>query len=206
MLNAFHKESEREKMSSIDKIYQIKVTLQRSKPPIWRRLLVPSDATLFDMHKIIQIAMGWTNSHLHQFIIDGERYSIPSEEDWEPVIDERKYRLSEITPNEQSKFVYEYDFGDGWEHEVIVEKIMPIDPKAKYPHCLKGKRACPPEDVGGVWGFERFLEAMKNPMHEEHDSYISWWGGQYDPEAFNLDKINQGLQEIDQIDWWWEDL
>lgn len=194
------------KTPSTEKIYQIKVTLMRSKPPIWRRLLVSGNATLFNLHKIIQIAMGWTNSHLHQFIIDGEHYSIPSEEDWEPVIDEREHRIAEIAPVEQSKFIYEYDFGDSWEHESIVEKILPVDPKLEYPFCMAGKRACPPEDVGGTWGFEEFLEAMKDPKHEEHESYVTWWGGLFDPEAIDLDEINQGLQEIDQIDWWWEDL
>jgi hypothetical protein len=194
------------KTPSTEKIYQIKVTLMHSKPPIWRRLLVSGNATLFDLHKIIQIAMGWTNSHLHQFIIDGEHYSIPSDEDWEPVIDEREHRIAEIAPVEQSKFIYEYDFGDSWEHGITVEKILPVDPKLEYPFCMAGKRACPPEDVGGTWGFEEFLEAMKDPKHEEHESYVVWWGGRFDPEAIDLDEINQGLQEIDQIDWWWEDL
>lgn len=193
-------------MASSGKIYQIKVTLKYSKPPIWRRLLVSGDATLFQLHKIIQIAMGWTNSHLHQFIIAEEFYSIPSEDDWEPVIDERKYRLAKVAPTEQAQFIYEYDFGDSWEHVIVVEKILPSDPKAKYPYCVKGKRACPPEDVGGVWGFEEFLEAMKNPKHKEHESYVDWWGEVFDPEALDLDEINQRLQDIDQIDWWWEDL
>ena len=193
-------------MSQTEKIYQLKVTLRGSKPPIWRRLLVSSKLTLFDLHKIIQIAMGWTNSHLHQFIIAGKYYSIPSEYDWGPVIDERKYRLGEIAPSEQSKFIYEYDFGDSWQHEILVEKILAIDPKAKYPYCLKGKRACPPDDVGGVSGFAEFLEAIKDPQHEEHETYVEWWGGQYDPEALDLDDVNQGLRDIDQIDWWWEDL
>jgi hypothetical protein len=192
--------------SSTDKIYQIKITLRDTKPPIWRRLLVPGSATLYDLHKIIQVAMGWTNSHLHQFIIDDEYYSIPSEDDWQPVIDERKFRLAEIAPTEGSKFIYEYDFGDGWEHEVIVEKTSPVDPKAKYPFCVKGVRACPPEDVGGIWGFEEFLEAMKDPSHKEHESYIEWWGGLFDPEAFDLDETNQLLEEIDQMVWWWDDL
>ena len=194
------------KKSLTEKIYQIKVTLRDSKPPIWRRLLVSGNAPLFDLHKIIQVSMGWTNSHLHQFIIDGEYYSIPSEEDWEPVIDERKYRMAEIASTERSKFIYEYDFGDSWEHEIVIEKILPIDPQTEYPYCMKGKRACPPEDVGGVWGFEEFLEAMKDPKHEEHESFIEWWGGQYDPEVIDLEGINQVLQEIDQIEWWWEDL
>lgn len=192
-------------MASTEKIYQIKVNLRYSKPPIWRRLLVSGNATLFDLHKIIQIAMGWTNSHLHQFIIGDEYYSIPSPEDWEPVIDERKYRLAKIAPAEASKFIYEYDFGDSWEHEIVVEKILALDPQAKVPSCLKGKRACPPEDVGGVWGFGEFLAAMKDPKHEEHESYLEWWGGQFDPEALDLDEINQGLENRDQIDWWWED-
>ena len=193
-------------MSSSDKIYQIKVTLRHSKPPIWRRLLVSGNATLFDMHKTVQIAMGWTNSHLHQFIIAGRYYTLPSEWDWEPVIDERKYRLADIAPSERRKFIYEYDFGDSWEHEIVVEKILPVDPQAKYPYCLKGKRARPPEDVGGVWGFAEFLEAMKDPQHEEHESYIEWWGGPYDPEEFDLEEVNEGLQEIDQIEWWSDDL
>jgi hypothetical protein len=189
-----------------ERIYQLKVTLRDSRPPIWRRLLVSDTINLFDLHKIIQLAMGWTNSHLHQFIINGEYYSIPSDEDWKPVIDEREYQIAKIAPNEQRKFIYEYDFGDSWEHDVLVEKILPTEPDTEYPVCIDGEQACPPEDVGGVWGFEEFLKAMKDPKHEEHESYVTWWGGQYDPEAFDLKEVNEGLQDIDQIDWWWDDL
>lgn len=188
--------------SGSTKIYQIKVTLRRSKPPIWRRLLVPGDVTLYDLHKIIQAAMGWMNCHLHQFIIGGEYYGIPSEDDWEPMIDERKYRLAEIAPTERSKFIYEYDFGDGWEHDVVVEKILPREPDGKYPYCLKGKRACPPEDVGGIWGYEEFLKAMKDPTHEEHETYVEWWGGIFDPEDFDLERTNRRLQTIDEYERW----
>jgi hypothetical protein len=188
-------------MSSRNKKYQIKITLRHSKPPIWQRLLVSGDTNLFDLHKIIQIAMGWTNSHLHQFIIDGEYYSIPSEDDWEPVIDEREYNLEDVAAYERSKFIYEYDFGDSWEHEITVEKILPSVSKRECPRCIKGKRACPPEDVGGIWGFEDFLEAIKDPKHEEHESYLMWYGGQYDPNAIDLEDINQRLQnDIDKID------
>ncbi|RMD71013.1 MAG: plasmid pRiA4b ORF-3 family protein [Gammaproteobacteria bacterium] len=182
-------------MSAKDQIYQIKVTLRHSKPPIWRRLLVPGDTTLHDLHRIIQIAMGWTDSHLHQFVINGEYYGIPSGDDWYPVKDERKYRLAKVA-GEQSKFIYEYDFGDSWEHEIKVEKILPPDPKKSYPYCVKGKRACPPEDVGGIWGYEEFLEAMKDPAHEEHDTYVEWWGETFDPEAFDLDEVNRELQAL----------
>ncbi len=193
-------------MPSSEKIYQLKVTLRGSKPPIWRRLWVSENATLLDLHKIIQIAMGWTNSHLHQFIIAGQYYSIPSVEDWQPVIDERKYRLAKIAPSENSRFLYEYDFGDSWEHDIVVEEILPPDPAAHYPYCVTGRRACPPEDVGGVWGFQEFLAAMKDPQHEEHDGYVAWWGGYYDPAALDLDEINQQLQTINQRYWGLEDL
>lgn len=190
------------KSSSTGKLYQIKVVLKDSKPPIWRRLLVSSEIRLYDLHKVIQIAMGWTNSHLHQFEVGGEYYGIPHGYDWEPVIDEREVRMSEIAPAEGKKFAYEYDFGDSWGHDVIIEKILPIEPGEQYPKCIKGKRACPPEDVGGIWGYEEFLEAMKDPNHAEHVSYAEWWGGQFDPEEFDMEETNQALKDIDQFEWW----
>ncbi|MCJ7702903.1 MAG: plasmid pRiA4b ORF-3 family protein [Anaerolineales bacterium] len=181
---------------SNNSIYQLKVTLHHSKPPIWRRLLVLDSIPLDRLHTIIQVAMGWTNSHLHQFIIEGSYYSIPSPDDWEPMIDERRYSLNQIAPFEKYKFTYEYDFGDSWEHEIVVEKILPFDPNVKYPICIKGKRACPPEDIGGVWGYDEFLEIMKDPAHDEYDSYIEWLGDGFDPEEFDIEEINQVLQRI----------
>jgi hypothetical protein len=162
-------------------VYQLKVTLRDSKPPIWRKLLVLDSTTLYKLHQIIQVAMGWTDSHLHQFIIENKRYSIPSPEDWEPVIDERRTHLNQVIPSEKFKFVYVYDFGDSWEHEILVEKILPSELGVKYPLCIKGKRACPPEDVGGIWGYDSFLEAMGDPSHKEYDFYLEWWGGEFDP-------------------------
>lgn len=181
---------------STDLIYSLKVSLRDSKPPIWRRLLVPGSITLYQLHHIIQIAMGWTDSHLHQFIIGDEYFSIPSPEDWEPVKDERRYHLNRIAPSENYKFIYEYDFGDGWEHEILVEKIQPAEAGVKYPLCIKGKRACPPEDVGGVWGYMEFVEAMRDPNHEEHDSYVEWWGDDFNPEEFDIEVVNRALQRI----------
>jgi hypothetical protein len=181
---------------SNNSIYQLKVTLHYSKPPIWRRILVPDSVALDKLHTIIQVAMGWTNSHLHQFIIEGSFYSIPSPGDWEPMIDERRYRLNQIAPSENYKFTYEYDFGDSWEHEIVVEKILPFDPNVKYPICIKGKRASPPEDIGGIWGYDEFLEIMKDPAHDEYDSYIEWLGDEFDPEEFDIEEINQVLQRI----------
>jgi hypothetical protein len=181
---------------SIKNVYQIKIALRDSKPPIWRRLLVSGAISLYKLHQIIQIAMGWTDSHLHQFIIDGKYYSIPSPEDWGPVIDERRSHLSTIAPSEGDKFIYEYDFGDSWEHVILVEKILPPEPGVKFPVCIKGKRACPPEDVGGIWGYEEFLEAISDPSHEEHYSYLEWWGTEFDPEEFNIEEVNTSLGQM----------
>lgn len=146
--------------------------------------------------------MGWTNSHLHQYVKDERYYSIPHEYDWHSVIDEREIQLGELAPNEGDKFVYEYDFGDSWDHTITVEKIIPIDSQIQYPHCVKGKRACPPEDVGGIWGYEEFVEAMKDSSHEAHDHFLEWWGEQFDPEEFDLNETNKSLQKIDEIEWW----
>ena len=177
-------------------IYQLKITLRDSRPPIWRRVLVPGSFSLYKLHLVIQLAMDWTDSHLHQFIIDDQYYSIPSQDDWEPVIDERRIMLSKIAPHPKCKFVYEYDFGDSWTHDVVVEKIFPPEAGVKYPYCIKGKRACPPEDVGGVWGYDTFLEAIRDAEHEEHDSYLEWVGGEFDSEAFDIEEVNKALRRL----------
>jgi len=176
-------------------IYQLKVTLRESKPPIWRRLQIGSDVRLGELHDIFQIAMGWTDSHLHQFIVGGVFYGV-SDPDWDmDVEDERKVRLDQIASAEKEKFFYEYDFGDGWEHEVLVEKILAPEPEADYPRCIKGKRNCPPEDIGGVWGYGDFLEAIQDEDHPEHEEYLEWIGGSFDPEAFDLEEVNEVLKK-----------
>lgn len=179
-------------------IYQIKVTLRDSKPPIWRRLLVSSETTLASLHDIIQIAMGWEDSHLHAFEVGEDRYSAPMEDLFDDLDfkDERRVKLSKIVPDEGFKFGYEYDFGDSWNHIILVEKILPADPAQVVPVCIKGKRACPPEDVGGVWGYDTFLEAIKNPNHPEHDMYTEWVGDDFDSEALDLDAINAALRGL----------
>jgi hypothetical protein len=177
-------------------IYQLKITLRDSRPPIWRRVLVPGGFSLRKLHQVVQIAMGWTDSHLHQFTVGGIYYGEPHPDDEMEMSDERRFTLNQIAPREKSKFAYEYDFGDGWDHEILVEKIFPPEPGVKYPLCVQGKRACPPEDVGGVWGYDTFLQAIRDPDHEEHDSYLEWIGGEFDPEAFDLDEVNQELRRI----------
>ena len=172
-------------------VYQFKITLLGLEPPIWRRIQVP-DGTLDDLHDHIQTAMGWTNSHLHHFVIRGNRYGDPELlddgfEDDEELRDSTQTQLSVLLAKarKSTKFRYEYDFGDGWEHEVAFEGCIAAESSVRYPRCIEGARACPPEDVGGIWGYVEFLEAIHNPRHEEHAGMLEWIGGKFDPEKFN---------------------
>lgn len=177
-------------------IYQIKVTLNDSKLPIWRRFLVPASISLHQLHTILQIVMGWTNSHLHQFIIDDEYYGEPEEEEGysEDLMNEKRYRLNQFVSGKGFKFTYEYDFGDGWDHTVHVEAILPIRKGTQYPICLEGKRACPPEDIGGVEGYDDLLNIFSNPKHPEHEELIEEFGEDFDPEFFDIEDVNLGLR------------
>jgi Plasmid pRiA4b ORF-3-like protein len=177
-------------------IYQIKVTLQGSRPPIWRRFEAPGDISLPRLHAVLQIVMGWTNSHMHQFKAGGRYYGKPEPDfgDDLQIVDERQVRLNQIAPRARSRFVYEYDFGDSWEHELVVEKILSPEAGVQYPRCLDGQRACPPDDVGGVWGYQDFLDAIRDPNHPDHEDMVEWIGGEFDPEAFDLRGVNGALQ------------
>lgn len=181
------------------KIYQIQISLKGFKPKIWRRIVVPSDILMPDLHKIIQTVMGWTNSHLHQFIKNRKFYSLPYEDNWDelPINDYRKIKLNYFLKKENDKLIYEYDFGDGWEHEILLEKTLPDNSNFQYPECLKGKMNCPPEDCGGVWGYSDMLEILKNPKHKEYEEYIEWLGGEFDPEHFDKDEVNEILKSQD---------
>jgi len=179
------------------KTYQLKVTLKGIRPPIWRRILTESTMPLPAFHLTLQVVMGWDNAHLHQFTQDGKIYSIRDPEFNLPgTLDESQYRLHQLLKKEKDHLVYEYDFGDGWEHHVVLEKILPYDPDQPLPLCIKGKRACPPEDVGGVWGYTNFLEALTDPAHPDHDDYRSWVGDSFDPLAFELEEVNALLHDI----------
>jgi hypothetical protein len=179
-------------------IYQIKVMLQYSKPPIWRRLLIRSDKTLADLHFYIQATMGWWDYHLHQFIVGETYFGVPNPDydDYLEMHDEGEVTLQQVAPGEGSRFRYEYDFGDGWMHQVRVEKILPPEPGQRYPACIAGRRACPPEDVGGIWGYYHFLEAIQDPEHPEHETYSDWIEGEFDPAAFDLDEANEALRAL----------
>ncbi len=171
-----------------DTLFQFKITLVGTKPPIWRRVHT-KDCNLGDLHEIIQTAMGWENSHLHQFVIDGVRYGPPSPGDLDfglGMKDESKIRLSQLLPKtgKAFRFKYEYDFGDGWLHQILFEGYRPVEKSIKYPICLEGARACPPEDVGGIGGYEQFLEALADPKHERHEEFMEW-SGPFDAEEFD---------------------
>jgi len=179
-------------------IYQIKVTLDDTHPPIWRRILVAGNTTLLKLHDILQIVMGWEDYHLHMFTVGGSIYGDPADDEYGDLgtIDEANYKLSQVIHIDGQRFSYEYDFGDSWDHTLLVEKILPPEEGVRYPVCLKGKRACPPEDVGGVWGYKNFLDAIRNPGHNEHEEYLAWIGGEFDPEAFDLEKVNTRLRSM----------
>jgi hypothetical protein len=187
-------------MTTPKNIYQIKVTLDDSKPPIWRRLLVKDATTLGQLHTILQIAMGWEDYHLHMFTLGQEIYGNPEYDETGEfgTKDEKRYRLNQFVNREGFKFRYEYDFGDSWDHTLLVEKILPAEKGVRYPVCTTGKRACPPEDVGGVWGYEDFLQAIASPKHEEHDSYLEWIGGKFDPEEFDVTEVNEALHHFNR--------
>jgi DNA invertase Pin-like site-specific DNA recombinase len=180
-------------------VYQLKITLRDIRPPIWRRVQVRGDATLGHLHWVIQFAMGWTNSHLHSFSIQGVEYSMLMPDlglDDLDMLDEQPVKLSKVITGEKFKFFYTYDFGDSWEHEVLVEKVLTAKADTDYPTCLKAKRTCPPEDCGGSWGYQEFLEAIKDTDHPEHESMLEWVGGSFDPETAELDTINALLKTI----------
>ena len=140
--------------------------------------------------------MGWADYHLHQFIVGRTYYGVPHPDYGFDMRNEKRMKLNQIVASEGFKFRYEYDFGDGWLHNLLVEKVLPPQPGQQYPVCIKGKRACPPEGVGGVWGYYGFLEAIQNPNHPEHEGYLEWVGDEFDPEEFDLDAVNEALRAL----------
>jgi hypothetical protein len=176
-------------------IYQLKVTLRHIRPPIWRRVQVPAELTLARLHDIVQDVMGWTDSHLHSFEIRSERFGVPSPEDWSPVRDERRVRLADVLVAPKEQALYTYDFGDSWEHAIVIEKILEPEPGADYPLCVAGRRARPPEDIGGPWGYGHMLEALADPSDPEREEYLEWLDGPFDPKAFDLAEANHLLRQ-----------
>jgi hypothetical protein len=180
-------------------LYQVKISLKGIKPGIWRRLVVESHILLPDLHKIIQTSMGWTNSHLHQFFINGEFYTTEDMDELyfedSEYIDYQDIRLSSVLKYEKDSIIYEYDFGDGWVIDITLERRLSEDPTHPLPYCQDGRMNSPPEDVGGVPGFNTMLEALKkHPHDEEYQAYFEWLGQEFDPKFFNREIINELLQ------------
>ena len=178
-------------------LYQLKVTLRDIQPPIWRRIQVWEDTTLAQLHTILQIVMGWEDYHLHQFVIGRRLYSVPDPDDdmyERKVIDERQVPLGQVVPRVGTQFAYLYDFGDSWEHDLLLEAILLPETATPYPTCTSGERRTPPEDVGGTHGYEEYLAVLSDPEHEEHENMLQW-RGPFDPETFSPAQVNQGLQK-----------
>ena len=183
-------------------LYHIKVVLRGSKPAIWRRLQVPANARLDWLHAVLQVTLGWTNSHLHQFKVEDDCYSdtrhhFAEFEDDPEILDASKFTLRQLAPDVKDTISYEYDFGDSWEHEITVERQLPgAADSASVALCLDGARACPPDDCGGVDGYEDLLKILKNRKHPEHKSMKEWLGRPFDAEAFDLAKTNLWLRKL----------
>ena len=177
-------------------VYQLKVSLIGSEPLIWRRFQVKKETTLPELHRILQTVMGWQGGHMHEFRIGSLSFGEPDPDEEYEAIDECKIRLSQIAPSDPLTFEYVYDFGDGWEHQVVIEKGIDRERGVRYPKCIEGACACPPEDVGGLGGYYDFLEAIKNRRHPQHKSMLAWIGGRFDPEAFDLDAVNRELSKL----------
>lgn len=179
-------------------IYEFKITLKDIKPKIWRRIQVPENYSFWDLHVAIQDSLGWEDYHLHQFeVLDpktGGKISIgiPDEDGFSgyEIISGNKAKISKYFLSPKDKASYEYDFGDGWEHEVVLEKILLAKPGTEYPRCISGERACPPEDCGGPWGYEELLEVINDPTHPEYEEKIEWLGDDFDPEKFAPEDVD----------------
>ncbi len=180
-------------VGSSNLVYQLKITLGYIRPPIWRRIQVCGDINLYELHTIIQTVMDWMGHHRHVFIIRGLWYADPVDGP-EADADENKNSLDELNLEEKERFRYIYDFGDNWEHEILLEKILPIDEKLQYPVCLSGKRSGPPDDCGGPRGYVNLLNILRDPDDPDYDHWMEWVGVDFDPERFDVERINLRLK------------
>ena len=172
--------------------FQLRIELREVLPPVWRRFLVPGSITLPGLHRVIQEVMGWENRHLHLFRFGKKEYGIPDPEYPSEMRNERGRRLREFLRDEGETFGYQYDFGDNWEHDVVVERIV-TGAEVTDAKVLEGERSCPPEDVGGPPGYMEYLEALKDPSHPDHQQMVEWRGPSFDPERFDPAGINRRL-------------
>ena len=172
-------------------VYVIKVTLIGTRPPVWRRILVPRDITLRNLHRTLQTVMGWTNSHLHQFVLPRQMSSELRLSVGTKVADENRTEVGDLMRTAGAKLFYEYDCGDGWQHELLLEEVL-LGDETFQQTCVAGKRCCPPEDCGGPQGFAELLQALQDANHPSHDEAFEWLGD-FVPESFSADEVNRRL-------------
>ncbi len=190
--------AKRKKSAGPAPIYQVKVGLQGARPPIWRRLLVPADVSLAGLHDVIQVAFGWHGGHMHVFETPYGDFGHADRELGHRA--EAPVTLEQVAAQAKDKIRYTYDFGDDWAHEIVVEKILDRDPALTYPRCTGGRRAAPPDDCGGIWGYQELVEVLADSRHPEHRERLEWLelgdASEFDPAAFDLDGVNRGLAEL----------
>jgi hypothetical protein len=169
-------------------VLSLKVTLRDIRPPIWRRIVMPGTMNLFDLHMAIQVTMGWMDSHLHSFDVGGQQYGDPAMTD--DVKNEDRLSLNGVVGSGISRFRYTYDFGDNWDHDILIEKAPPASNATVYPACVAGKRHCPPEDCGGAWGYAELLGILADPANPQFEEQKEWIGEDFDPEAFSVSEAD----------------
>ena len=180
-------------------VYVLKIELEHSNPLIFRRVKISSGVTLDDLHEVIQVAMGWDDYHLHQFIVNKVFYGNLDQFDGvfeSEMQNESESTLRTLAPKKGSKMKYEYDFGDSWMHLITVEQVIVNEPDFRGAVCLEGENACPPEDVGGIWNYFVMVEALNDRTHESHHEFREWLGSKFNPSAFYLKKVNTLLKKL----------
>jgi hypothetical protein len=182
-------------MARVKEIYQFRVSLAEVRPPVWRCVQVRTDCTLARLHKIIQAIMDWQDCHLHEFNVGGRNFGVPDLDDEQPVLDERLFRLRDLDISIGDRIEYLYDFGDNWQHLLGLEDRLAVATGVVYPVCIGGECSAPPEDVGGVSGYEELLEALSDPGHDEYEQTKAWLGRPFDPRAFSIDEANERLRK-----------
>jgi hypothetical protein len=176
------------------RIYQLKITLKGSRPPIWRRLQLRGDITLAALHRSIQALMGWEDCHLHEFRIAGNFFGMPLPDNEDVLTNEKAVALQRVVKSKGARFLYVYDFADNWRHGIVVERIFDAEEGVAYPVCTAGRRACPPENSGSIENYYLELEVMKHPEHPAYSEMIARFGKKWDPEAFDLEQTNLRLK------------
>ena len=170
-----------QKQSAPVSVYQMKVTLLGVRPLVWRRFQIAGNQTLYQLHLVVQTVMGWENYHLYEFSLGNDTGEV---------------RLDQLLHTEKQRFYYTYDMGDYWEHEVLVERILKPRKGAKHPVCIKGNRACPPEDSGGPPGYAHMLRVIRNKRHGEYREMMDWLGAGFDPVVFDIKTVNRELKRL----------